>query len=485
MPQHFVTLDYPSMMQPITSSITNTVNDFGRIGARLYTGLQDAKQQQIKKDQAYQQIYNYFSPVRGLTVDWDQMRPREDETDEQYSARLNEEMVPVYDQLGQMGLDPFELNQVTKVPGRSYSTLVKLRDKRLAGLLVNPDQSGAYKDIMAGQLPLDEINRRRGTNLTQADYERTAGLSPIAPGMPPDAAAASDHPLAMEQAKSDTLASPVSYDTAKRIYQQMSPEGQSTYAPLMTPIAGRVAANVASEPGQTLTGYVKGAADKGLPITTETSAIPMNAIAQDRLFDMKKQYESETLDYKKRYAAMRSKEQDNSLLKTLIGWDMFQKKMQQSYGAAGEKSAQYLHGLFLKREDLDAQLSAADSYIPGVSKGPQPDPAVIMDQMQIIDNEIDRVRNGLPNFDKMVDHFKYGAPQITYPQVKKPGFETPGMPKTAPVQTGGAAPLQEQQPDMESMAISWLKKQGNPAPTAAQVAKVVSAFKNKTGKKKK
>jgi hypothetical protein len=495
MPQQFFHNNYMQAVQPITQSITNAAVTAGSTVADLSQARRVNKRAEINNNmnqQAYNQLFDFFGSVDGLNVDWKRLSPNDNEPSAAYLDRLQKQELPaIMDQLDRMGFDPNELAQATKIPGVTMETLVKLRDKRLAQRLISPDQAGAQADIMAGKMTPDEINRRRGTNIGQEDYEKIAGLGapitvpktqneqgsylPARTDMPAvRVAAAADKPLTPQQAQAGPLKEGASFETARQIYQGMSPEGQKAYEPLMTAIMNREAAKIAKQPEQTPVGFYTGMQEKNLQLTPESTATG-KALEADRLFNWKKLNAEEMLEYKKKYAAVRSKEQDNSLLKALLQYDMFSKRMQKDYGTEGEAAQKYLFGLIKQREDLDAQLSAAGSYIPGVSKGPEPDPSSIMDQMRNLDNEIDRIRFSLPHFNEMVEEFRNKAPNIMWPQVKQPGFDvSPGSPTPPP------APAQPGTEDFEAQARKWLAAHGNANPTYDQVLKVVSRLKLKT-----
>ncbi len=457
MPQPISTLDYSSMVQPITSAISSGISHVSegvKGGIDMYnTGV--VREQNAKTNQdLFSQIQGFLSPVKDLNVDWQSLAPKTDEPAKDYQERLKTEMPGIVSQLDRLGFDPNELAQATQIPGITMESLNKLRDKRLAQRMVTPDTKGAYSDVQAGKKTLEQINQGRGTNLTQADYERVAGLQqPIAPAaqtqnqqgsyLPPvtdmtaiKTMAAGQKPMTEAEAQDTTISSPASYETAQKMALQMTPEGQKAYEPILQSAASREAARVAKEPAQTPTGLYTGMAEKGLPLTDLSKQIG-TAMKDEAGLDFKAKQNASMLDYKKNYTKMRQKEQDNSLLKALLSYNMYSGRMKKAYGDAGEKAAQRLYELSEDREKLNNEYQNSltldpDQYRRKNPGKPLPDPISIQSQIMQTDDEIDRIKSTIPKFDRMMEDFASRPATLRMPEWSSSGGdETPVQPPAA------------------------------------------------------
>lgn len=422
MPQQFFTNDYIGAAAPIRQSISSAAGNLGdmaRAGGAMASAGNQAKTEQAANMSDFEGIKRIVEAA-GIPADLNAIAPRPNETNAQYRERLKVETLPIGQQLQQKGVDMKQLVAATKVPGIMMETVTKLiqkqtsRDlsKQLAGG-VPPEAQAA---IQAGEMSPDQINKTYGTNMTEGDYNKYAGIADPDPSFqhkPGTAdfrqAARADQPIAPPPQ--------LSYSQGRALVDNADlPEDQKkAFDPQLQSLADRDAAKLIT-PGQTTVGYYGGMQGQGLPLTPLSEKVG-GAYKDDAM-----------LEYKKRYAAMRTKEQDNSLLKTLLQNEQFRAKMAKDYGDDGLKAASALYELVMKRSQLDADLYNAMNYISTDPSKPAPDPSAIMDQMVQMDNEIQRIRGTLPNFDRMAGQFTYPTRTTVQQPIIRDPAKTPPNP---------------------------------------------------------
>jgi hypothetical protein len=286
-----------------------------------------------------------------------------------------------------------------------------------------------YKEVMAGQSTLDQINQKYGTSLTQADYERIAGLqtptiqkpmtpntSDVGPVRPKaDMAAvkaAADKPMDYATASAQTpISKPMPYDQAiaKITDPNVSPEAMKMLSPILTTAANKRVAEVAAQPGQTEKGLYAGVASEGMGVDETSKAIGGAMRAEDAL-EWQKKKQSDLLEYKKRYSQMREKEQDVSLLKILLQDAWKRGDFAKEYGKDATKAAEDLFAREKERADIDQQIQQAlnwDSLPYEYTKNkPEPDYASLMAKWQAVDNDISRLRSLIPETQIKADSYR-------------------------------------------------------------------------------
>lgn len=296
-----------------------------------------------------------------------------------------------------------------------YKKTAQNVNANLAGVL--PD--GAKAAIAEGVMSIDDINKQYGTSLTPDQYDAHAGFG-IYNGKDQGMAPAEDVQAAIAP-------QPISYSKGREIVQNsgLPVDKQTQFNPQLETIANKEIGALATS-GETPVGYYT---------NIQKNALPLTPLAEKVGGAMK---DEQNLAFRKAQEARKAKGADTSLLQSLLKDQQFRMKMAQDYGVSGEKAADALYQLTLKRQQLDTDLTNAENYVSTDPSKPAPDPTVIMRQMITVDNEIDRIRNTLPNFDRLRENFVSRPTTLRQPIVEPPPPTQPPAPGAA--RPGGTRP---------------------------------------------
>lgn len=396
MPQQFFQNDYVAQAAPIQRGISNLTNDITtgiKDVTTAYNSDQAVKQAQQANLSDYNSLKAFFEPA-GVQADWNSLAPRPSESNEQYRARIKTETMPLFDQLDQKGFDPREISVAAKIPGFTFEQLAKIRDKRIiqdtSANLKGELPEGAKQAIQQGVMSIDDINKKYGTSLTREQYDANAGFGIYKPagngvdvgGMAPQS-----------EVDAAVAPQPISYQRGREIVDNanLPADQKTTFNPQLQSIADRDASKLVT-PDQTTIGYYGGMQKQGLPLTPIAEKVG-GAITADA-----------NLDFKRDQERRKAKGSDNSLLQSMLKASIFQQTMAEKYGDKGIKMANDLYNLTVKRNDLEQRAQRAESGIHERGKLPE-DPQIIYNQMQIVDNEIDRMQSTIPGFDRMKESY--------------------------------------------------------------------------------
>jgi hypothetical protein len=428
MPQQIHTVDYLGAGNNIAQSFGNAASGAIQGGVAGYqAGVTANKNAAIadRKLAAFEQLKTYYSPY--VETDWDKLSPSADESEEQYSTRLKQELVPIIDQLEKKGVNPTEMQKVLTVPSLGFDTFKKFMDKRtgqllnkdlMSGMSVQPSEA-ALADIRAGVLSLDQINAKHRTNVSQGDYEKIAGLQPVASvgpqgPIPKNIALQAATPMQDKDALAvpGVMSAPLSYEQAysKVSGADLPSEQKKDFAPILTNYANREAAKVVSDnPKVSDTQFMGGLMEGGVPLTDESKLL-FQGLQKD-----------ERIDIDKLKAKRMSIQQDNIMLREMMKDKRFKDTMRAKYGDKADEASEYMAKLHLDLENLHEELTWADAINPTVwmARNPTkklPNSAAILNKIAATESEISRIKSMVPGLQSIEDTYRYN-PTILQPPV--------------------------------------------------------------------
>lgn len=418
MPQQFFTNDFIGAAAPIRQSISSAAGNLGNVaqaGVAMASANKQTENEQAANMADFEAVKR-LADAAGVNADWNTISPRPNETNAQYRERLKVETLPIGQQLQQKGVDMKQLVAATKVPGIMMDTVTKLIQKQTGRDLSKQLSGGvppeAQAAIQAGEMSPDQINKTYGTNMTEGDYNKYAGIAEPNPAFqhkPGTAdfrqAARADQPIAPPPQ--------LSYAQGRALVDNadLPADQKKTFDPQLQTLADREASKLIT-PGQTTVGYYGGMQGQGLPLTPMAEKIG-GAYKDERLAALKE-----------RAQKLQGSGQSNARLRTLLQDAQFRARMKRSYSNDQVAMSDRLYELTIQREKLDNDLTAAMNYISTDPSKPAPDPQSIMDQMVIIDNEIGKLRGQLPDLQREEENFSYPNRTTIIP----PREVTPGQP---------------------------------------------------------
>jgi hypothetical protein len=458
MPQQFVNLNYPEMIQPITNSIRSGLTSLADTGAAIYQKNEQNKINDEKNQQAFNELYSFYSPVPGLKFDWNSIKPTTGENHNEYIARVQKSTVGIYPQLERLGIDLNELATAAKIPDANNELFQKVLNKQLSmatmkRLQEGGDIEGARKAVMEGKLSPNDIGGKYGVNMDQPTYEKIAGFAenPTSPmggagSMPPPIK--DQRPLTREETL-PLVAKPVSYQAGQEMVNKLNiPEAdKGVFTPILNRLNNQEAGKIAesSKSGQEFwTGVAKGGND----VTEVTKQLGTSIANQDKL------------DAKEQYNKMRQGEQWVSYLKVMMQDKQFRDKLRKDYGESAEKAADKMSELLLEEQNIQLEIEKSNNWTDW--KNPAPDVPTLRTKQMHIRNRIDDLRSVIPGLKSEQEYLEAGPTAITPPKVG------PGI-----VPDGGKSN------NYRDKAIMALLASGVKAPNEAQIQRMIVAAQNK------
>ena len=280
MPQQFHTVNYSAAVAPIAETIRNLPGNFAaaknleRENALRESAMAQMKTNKEYNTQAYEGARNYFGKIDQLKPLTEELPPpQQGESPQVYQDRLAKGLVPIFQHLNDLGLDPNDLKTAAIHDGVDSGTITKMIQDRTGlkvqqALTAGPENLSRTMDVGASKAEQDYLAETIGTGRVSFADDKAAHLRAKAPMPFPDMPSLSDGAY-----------SPVGvdYKEGKSIVDENTPNMNETDLKrsntTLNDMATREVSTIAQQPGQTRGNFYADVVGQGLPINEDIKTI--------------------------------------------------------------------------------------------------------------------------------------------------------------------------------------------------------------------